>query len=235
MTRHDPPRHVGPRPDRSPFTRWTVTVTVAESLGFVAPAAVGVTTTDLPWYAALPALLAAGAVEGAVLGWAQASVLRRVLPAVRGIRWVMLTAAAAVAAYLLGMAIALAATASGWTQIVVPVVCGALLLLSIGGAQWLELRHHLANAASWVPATAIAWLLALGAFLAIATPLWHEGQRAWVAVLIGAGAGTVMALVQAALTGWWLLRLLSRAGANRRGGQLPNGRETGAGPSGFPP
>ncbi|MFI5623629.1 hypothetical protein ACIA03_09200 [Nocardioides sp. NPDC051685] len=203
--------------DRSSFIRWTVTVTAAESAGFVAPAVVGALTTDLPWYAALPALLAAGAVEGAVLGWAQASVLRRVLPTVRGRRWVMLTAGAAVAAYVLATVAVLAATASGWVRIVVPVVCGALLLISIGGAQWLELRHHVARAASWVPATALAWLLALGAFLAIASPLWHEGQRLWVTVLIGVGAGVVMAFVQAALTGWWLLRLLLPSWQSGRG------------------
>ncbi|HEY9414695.1 MAG TPA: hypothetical protein VIQ30_08055, partial [Pseudonocardia sp.] len=77
-------------------------------------------------------------------------------------------------------------------------------------AQWLELRHHVARAASWVPATAVAWILALGAFLTIASPLWHEGQRLWVTLLIGVGAGIVMAFVQAAVTGWWLLRMLSR-------------------------
>lgn len=48
------------------------------------------------------------------------------------------------------------------------------------------------------------------------TPLWHEGQRVWVTVLIGVVVGAVMAFVQAAVTGWWLLRLLhpllSRAG-----------------------
>ena len=47
--------------ERSPFIGWTVTVTVAESAGFIAPAVVGTVTTHLPWYGALPALLAAGA------------------------------------------------------------------------------------------------------------------------------------------------------------------------------
>lgn len=149
--------------------RWTLTVTAAEAAGFLAPAVVGAVTAGLPWYGALPALLAAGAVEGAVLGWAQAAVLRRALPALRGPRWVMLTAVAAVVAYLLGTAIALGSTGSGWAGIVVAAVCGPLLLLSIGGAQWLELRHHVARAATWIPATAVAWLLALAAFLLIAT------------------------------------------------------------------
>jgi hypothetical protein len=206
--------------DRSWFIRWTVTVAVAETVGFIAPAFVGTITTDLPWYAGLPALLAAGAVEGAILGLAQAIALRDALPGLRVRRWVMLTAGAAVAAYVLGTAVALAATESGWARVVVPALCGALLLSSIGGAQWLELRHHVARATSWIPATAAAWLLALGVFLIIVTPLWHEGQRAWVTVLIGVGAGAVMAFVQAAVTGWWLLRLLPRV---RERGALPCG------------
>lgn len=202
-------------PGRSWFVRWTVTVTVAETVGFTAPAFVGTVTSDMSWYAVLPALLVAGAVEGAVLGWAQATVLRGALPALRIRHWVMLTASAAVAAYVLGMTAALAATEPGWVRVIVPALCGALLLSSIGGAQWLELRHHVARATSWIPATAAAWLLALGVFLVIVTPLWHEGQRVWVTVLIGVGAGAVMALVQAALTGWWMLRLLSRSPQDR--------------------
>lgn len=209
MTRH-------PFSGRIFFTRWTVAVTAAESVGFLAPAVVGATTSGLPSYAGMPALLAAGAVEGAVLGWAQAAVLRGVLPDVGVRRWAMLTAGAAVVAYLLGAGVAATATAPGWVSVVLPVLCGILLLFSIGGAQWLELRHHVARAASWVPATALAWLLALGTFLAVVTPLWHEGQRVWVTVLIGAGAGVAMAFVQAALTGWWLLRLLSDAAPCRR-------------------
>ncbi|MGY0390487.1 hypothetical protein ACWZJV_26245 [Nocardioides sp. WG-D5] len=191
------------------LVRWTTAVTMSEGVGFLVPVAVGTTMVDRPWYVGLPALLGAGAVEGAVLGWAQSVVLRGVLPGVRGHRWVMLTSGAAVVAYLLGMASALTATTSGWMQMVLPILCGLLLVLSIGAAQWLELRHHVPHAASWAPATAVAWLLALGAFLAIATPLWHEGQRPWVTVLIGVGAGLVMAFVQAVLTGWWLVRLLS--------------------------
>lgn len=203
--------------------RWTLTVTAAEAAGFLAPAVVGAVTAGLPWYGALPALLAAGAVEGAVLGWAQAAVLRRALPALRGPRWVMLTAVAAAVAYLLGAAIALGSTGPGWAGIVVAAVCGPLLLLPIGGAQWLELRHHVARAATWIPATAVAWLLALAAFLLIATPLWHEGQPVGVSIAIGAGAGVVMAFVQAVLTGWWLLRQLSQERKPRRRQRVPNG------------
>lgn len=71
-----------------------MTVTVAETVGFAAPAFVGTMTTVMPWYAGLPALLEAGAVEGAILGWAQAAMLRDALPGLRVLRWVMLTVGA---------------------------------------------------------------------------------------------------------------------------------------------
>lgn len=203
------------------FRVWTVTVTVAESVGFLAPALVGVATADRAWQVALPALLGAGAVEGAVLGWAQATVLRSALPALRRARWVLATTAGAVTAYVLGVGMAAAGgSAPVWLQVALYPVLGLALLATIGGAQWLELRHHVAAAGRWVLWTAAAWLLALGAFLAIATPLWHEGQRPEQAVAVGVAAGVVMAAVQAAVTGWGLARLLAPPEQARQDGPL---------------
>ncbi|WP_205650659.1 hypothetical protein [Actinoplanes solisilvae] len=62
------------------FRRWFVTVTAGEFLGFVAPATVGALTRDAPAAVGVGAVLAAGAVEGMMLGLAQATVLRRALP-----------------------------------------------------------------------------------------------------------------------------------------------------------
>lgn len=87
---------------------------------------------------------------------------------------------------------------------------GALLLTTIGGAQYLELRHHVSGAARWIGWTAVAWLASLGAFLAIATPLWHPGQSRGAAIAVGVVAGATMAVVQAAITGLGLRRLLAR-------------------------
>lgn len=197
-----------PRADaaHAAFVRWTVLVTAAESLGFLAPAVAGVLGADLPLTAAVAALLAAGAVEGAVLGWAQATVLRDKLPGLRVGRWIALTAGAAVVAYAVGSAIAAISSTPGWPRIAVAVLGSVVILTSIGAAQWFELRHHLRDAARWVLVTAVAWMAALGVFLVVTTPLWHEGQRAWVAILIGVGGGVVMALVQAVGTGLWLFR-----------------------------
>jgi hypothetical protein len=188
--------------------RWTLTVGTAEAAGFLAPAVAGVASVDLPAPRGQLLVLAAGAVEGAVLGCAQAAALHRALPALRRARWVGLTAAAVVVAYLLGLAPA--SFGSGWHALPAYAVVGALILLSVGGAQWLELRHHVPGADGWVWWTAVAWLAAIAAFLGIATPLWHEGQPVAAAVAIGAGAGVVMAAVQAAVTGSALVRLLAR-------------------------
>uniref|UniRef100_UPI0015FEE894 hypothetical protein n=1 Tax=Nocardioides pelophilus TaxID=2172019 RepID=UPI0015FEE894 len=190
-------------------------------VGFLAPAVVGVATVGLPWWGGLPALLAAGAVEGAVLGGAQATVLRRELPALRRDRWVALTAAAAVAAYVLGAGTTYAGTAAPWwLQGVLFPVLGVALLCTIGAAQWVELRHHVPRAGRWIGWTAVAWLCALGAFLAIASPLWHEGQGLAYGIAVGVVAGVVMAAVQAVVTGWGLVRLLRDADRSRPDGSL---------------
>ncbi|MEQ6902936.1 hypothetical protein [Nocardioides sp. YIM 152588] len=212
---------LGPRAalDRRTFLRlWIALVTLTEALGFAVPAVVGAALADAAWPVVLAALLAAGAVEGTLLGAGQATVLRRLLPGLDPGRWTRLTALAAVVAYALGMAPSTWASplfeepsGAAWAA---AGIGGVLLLASIGGAQWLELRLHLRRAWRWVVATAVAWLVALGAFLLIATPLWRPGQSLPVAVLVGVVAGVVMAAVQATVTGLAMDRMVARGGAD---------------------
>ncbi|MDD7939596.1 hypothetical protein PHK61_14325 [Actinomycetospora lutea] len=193
---------------------WIPVVALAELAGFALPAVVGVLTAGAPTTVSLPLLVAAGAVEGAVLGAGQMAVMRRVLPAVSAVRWVGATAVAAALAYLLALLPSAAAPVlATWPVPVVVVlvaVLAVLVLLVLGLAQWLELRRHVSRAATWIGVTALAWLLGLSVFLAVATPLWHPGQSAVVAVAIGLGAGALMAVAMAAVTGIGLVRLLAR-------------------------
>lgn len=105
------------------------------------------------------------------------------------------------------------ATQSTWTswplflQILLAIPLFSALLLSIGAAQWLVLRRHVAHAWWWILGTATAWLAGLGAFFTIAPPLWHEGQSTAVALVIGGIAGAIMAAVMALVTGATWLRL----------------------------
>ncbi|MFI9815876.1 hypothetical protein [Saccharothrix variisporea] len=188
---------------------WVLVVTVAEFVGFAVPATVGVLTRDS---AAVPALLAAGAVEGAVLGWGQASVLRRALPGLSRARWVAATAGAAVLAYLVGLAPSTGGSViTTWHPVllaVVAAVLGGVLLASIGTAQWLVLRRHVRRAGRWVGVTAVAWLLGLGVFLGFTMPLWQPGQAVATSVVIGVVGGLLMAATTAVVTGYVLRTLV---------------------------
>lgn len=205
---------------RRVLATWVPAATVAEAVGFAVPVGAGVATAAASPPLQLTALLAAGAVEGALLGAGQAWAMRRLAVPVRSLPWVALTAAGAVLAYLCGMAPSTWAdgmlAAPVGAQILLGGVLGGVLLASIGGAQWLELRRRVPRAGHWVWITAVAWLAALGAFLGIAMPLWTDGQPTWLTLAIGVGAGLIMAAVAATVTGLGLARLLRpRRGSGR--------------------
>jgi hypothetical protein len=209
--------------ERRLWLRWVAWVTVGEAVGFTAPALVGVITAAYSPAVSVPALLAAGAVEGAVLGAAQARVLRDVVTKLSRRRWTVATSCAAVLAYLIALTPSAASGLVGGLPVAVLVlaaaVLGPVLLLSIGFAQWLVLRAHVAGAARWIWVTAAAWLVGLTVFMVVATPLWHEGRAIAVTVLIGVGAGLLMAAAVAAVTGLgvvWIHRA-GRAGATYGG------------------
>lgn len=194
---------------------WVVWTTGAEFIGFFVPASVAALTLENGQRLALPLLLLAGAVEGLLLGAAQAHVLASVLPRLPRLRWAGVTSGSALFAWLIGMTPA--ATEYLWRDwpAVVQVACaglGAVLLLaSIGVAQWSVLRDHVARAHRWIAITAAAWLAGLAAFMLVASPLWQEGQPTTLVVAIGALGGLVMATVVAVVTGLGLRALLSAA------------------------
>jgi Ca2+-transporting ATPase len=165
-------------------------------------------------------MVLAGAGEGAVLGLAQGSVVRRQLPGLSSRDWTARTSAAAAVAWALGMApSSLGDTVQRWSpavQVIVMAPAAVALLLAIGAAQWTVLRRHVAGAAAWIGWTALGWLAGLGLFLAVATPLWRPGQGVALVAGIGVLAGFLMAVTMAAVTGWGLLRLLRpRSGTAR--------------------
>lgn len=193
---------------------WFLWVTAGEAAGFVVPAVTGVLTRDSHAAVAYAGLILAGLVEGAALGWVQAHVFARVLTRLDVRRFAGHTSLAAGLAYAITMAPTLVADELGaWPvtmRLGLMVILGCALLASIGTAQWLVLRDCLPHTSSWILTTAGSWLVGLGVFFGIATPLWHEGQATWLTVLIGMAGGLVMAAVVAALTGLAMLRLLRR-------------------------
>ena len=197
------------------WRRWFAAVTLGELAGFSVPATVGAVSVRWDPAVSVPALLAAGAVEGAVLGWSQAFALRPWLPALPRRRFAAATAAAAVAAYGLGLLPSTAGQAlldwPVWSLALGGTLAVTVLLASIGTAQWLVLRRVVAGTWWWVPWTAVAWLAGLAAFFAVTTPLWAPGQAVVLVVASGLLGGLVMAATVAAVTGLAALRLVERA------------------------
>ncbi|GIE76624.1 hypothetical protein Aph02nite_25740 [Actinoplanes philippinensis] len=180
--------------------RWTAAVTLGEFAGFCVPALTGALTANAA------ALLAAGAIEGTLLGASQALVLRRAIPGLRPWRWIVATAVAATIAYLIGLT---PSRVGGPLPPLLVIAGGVALVSSIGVAQWLVLRPFIDRAAAWIPITALAWIAGLGVFLAFATPLWQPGQSTPVIALIGMAGGLLMAATTATVTGHGLRRLLT--------------------------
>lgn len=183
---------------------WVPVVTLAELLGFATPAVAGALTATASPLLSVPTVVAAGAVEGAMLGAGQAVVLRRVLTGFPVWRWITNTSIAAAVAYLLGMLPSLTPA-----PVVTAAVVALPLLLAIGTAQWLVLRGRQPWALGWVVATAVGWLAGLAVFLLVATPLWAPGQPLLVTILVGLGASVLMAATVAVMTGLALRRFIT--------------------------
>ncbi|WP_245664051.1 hypothetical protein [Nocardia arthritidis] len=199
---------------RQLWRRWFGLVTVGELLGFLTPAVVGALVADRAGLPVAGALLVAGAVEGATLGWFQARAVRPALPGLSSRRWVAATVLGAVVAWSVGALFVVTDGLSGWSrapQVATFVAGGLVILLSIGVAQWVVLRAHVHGAARWIAATAAAWLAGLTAFTAFTTPLWQPGQATALVAVIGVFGGLLMAAAMAAVSGLFLVRLLGRA------------------------
>ena len=204
----------GMHKDDPRYRRWVVATTFGELAGFTVPAVVGaaVTSAGVGQSASMVLLVLAGVGEGAVLGWAQSRMLRRELPGLRTSDWVMATAAGAGVAWSIGM---LPSTFSRqllqlWPPVLVTLgtLAGVLLLATIGVAQWLVLRRHIARSGSWVLANALAWIAGLAvvfAVIGVAPP-----DAPVLMAVLGVAGGLGMGLTVALVTGLFLVRLLDR-------------------------
>jgi hypothetical protein len=198
------------RPATSRLLRWALVVTLGETVGFAVPAAVGAGVTVAGW-GSLPILIAmvlAGAVEGAVLGTAQAECLHGwgVLPARR--RWIAATSVGAAVAWSLGM---LPSTLGGlnWTvaTVVLVGIGGLILLSSLPLAQYFVLRDHVRRALLWIPINVVAWLLGI-TWTLVPSPWVDQSTPTGTLILIYGVAGLCMAATVAVITGLGITRLL---------------------------
>ncbi len=194
--------------------RWVVAVTFGELVGFSVPSIAG----GIAWAlgaapgALFATLVCAGAGEGVVLATAQWIVLRDELPRLPARQWIGATAGAAAFAWGLGMLPSTLGDRLGAVPVVLLAPAlgagGIGLLLSIGTAQSLVLRNHVRRAWRWIPANALAWCAGLIVAVSFMSVLLTEDTTLAEGVAIGAAAGVLMGAVVAAVTGWFLVRIL---------------------------
>lgn len=208
-----------PAPGSFSLGGWVVWVTAGETLGFLAP--------GLTWFAAwklslspLPlalAVTAAGAIEGAVLGWSQWRVLRAWQPSVPA-AWVRRTALAAAAAWACGMTpnTLYDLGAPEWVSVAAGFAGVPVLLLSIGVAQWSVLREFVPRAWRWVVANVLAWVIALPPTF-IGPALVPADAPAAVDLAVWGSSGVMMAAIVAAVTGRAMARFTREAAVTTPG------------------
>lgn len=178
-------------------------------------------------YAALSICL--GAVEGGIVGYAQASVLRRRLPRLRG--WIAATMLGAAIAWALGMLPSTVASlyhppgpvaapeVPDWLQLLLAVPLGVVGGVILAWPQWRVLRRHVAHAGWWLAANALAWAFAMP-LVFVAAGVRPETGAALSAVIVivclgaaGAVAGAVHGAYLVWLTDWLPHHLARRAQA----------------------
>ena len=197
-------------------TRWTGACVLGELVGFLPPAVVGTAlgSAGASDPVMVVGLAAAGALEGAALGYAQSRVLDRHLPALDGTAWVLATAGAAAFAWAVGMGGPALFDSGLPVGLVLAVMVPAWLaaLLAMGAAQWWVLRQVLPRSARWIPVTAGAWLL--GVLIPVAAiSLTPDGAPAWARVAIAVAAAVGMGVTVGVLTGGALMGLIRRSGS----------------------
>lgn len=210
---------------RRTWARWVVAFTLGELVGFggvaVTAGAIGLwLTSELQPAARALTLYAlavlAGIGEGAVLGWFQMKVLRRLLPRLDARRWIGATAAAAALAWALGM---LAPTLDDLLglpaamQVAIWIPAGVVILLSIGTAQALVLRGIVDRPARWIGANTLGWLAGLTWTFALPAALPDDAPvPIWVSTFVL--AGILMGLTAGAITGVALTGFVKRQAAS---------------------
>lgn len=224
--------------------RWVAANAVAELIGLGSVAALGILFVSrlgephglMPSLGFAAAFTALGAIEGAVVGWAQARVLRSRWPALRG--WTAATSVGAVVAWALGMLpstlMNIGEPAAGAAAAAPPQIGPGLQLLLAAGLgfaagpvlaifQWRRLRE-------WLPRGALWWLPANGAAWALGMPVVFAGVHAAVhapsrTLAIGAAALSLLAAgaVVGAVHGAVLVRLMIRPFNGRPSAETASG------------
>jgi uncharacterized protein YbjT (DUF2867 family) len=166
-----------------------------------------------------------GALEGAFIGLAQGTLLKRLVPTLGLGPFALSTMVPAILGWAIGMAPStfLISTTPGAVQwsppstgvmLLIGVAGGCVGGLLIGGAQWLVLRRHASSAHRWVVASMVGWAAALPLDL-LGASLPDVATPAPLIVLSAGGFGLLAGLTFAVPTGWVALGLRALTGSSK--------------------
>jgi len=215
------------------YLRWIAANGWAEAAGLGTTFVLGRTIAPLLDEVTAPVAVIGGAMavvavgivlEGVVVGWAQARVLRSRLADLVPRTWVLATAAGAGVAWAVGMVpstvMALVADPSPTSvspppelpllaQYSLAALLGAVTGPILGLVQWVVLRRHVARAGAWLGANAAAWAIGMPIiFIGMDLVPWDRSPIAVSSALYGvcAAAGLAVGVVH----GRVIARLTSR-------------------------
>lgn len=199
-------------PGRALWLRWVGANSLAELLGLGATFALDIVIisriqsigTVAASLAGIVLIAATGAVEGAVVGLFQWSVLRGPFPTITRRAWVTATIVGAVTAWFLGSLPstlmdmgsqetgAVAQEPPTWMILLLAAAMGLFLGAVLAFPQWWILRRAVSRAWLWIPANCVAWALGMPVIFA-------SVDRAYAAYESGSLAGTLLIFAAALL------------------------------------
>jgi hypothetical protein len=203
------------QPQKFSLLWWVIWVTLGLALGFIFPSvatlwavADGRDATGQFMFAVI-----GGAIQGGVLGFAQAFALRKTAAALPMRRWIGITASGALVAWIVGMIPGsyLNLDAGTPASIIVLVAFAVVAVVVMPLAQWFILRGtklgKIGRVWRWIPITAIAWTIGIG-WLLLAAPLVQDSTDLMHLIGLYTVAGFLMVLTIATITGLgmrWML------------------------------
>ena len=205
------------------YTRWVGANTLAELAGLgatgalialLAPRLETVSAIALAGLMVVSGILLEGVVVGALQWWA----LKDALPGLKARTWLGFTALGAGIAWTLGVVPSTllnveAEAGAEWAEPSTALVLGlaALMGLALGPVlatpQWVVLRKHVAKAAWWIPANALAWAFGM-VIIFSGTDAMMASALPFTRVVIGLGTLTLTGAVVGAVHGLALVWLV---------------------------
>jgi hypothetical protein len=199
------------------YLRWVAANSLAELLGLGATFALDILLfTRLGDPKSVPAALgmillttSTGAVEGAVVGLLQWSVLRGAFPQIARRAWVVATVGGALVAWFFGsLPSTLMGIGSGessaasqepetWLMMVLGAAMGLVLGVILALPQWRVLRRAAKHAWVWLPANAVAWALGMPLIFAAVDLAYGSGTVAGAIGVMAAALALTGAVVGA--------------------------------------